>query len=60
MIAQWKNGRIKDLIESLESGVSVNGEDRVPSDDEPAVLKVSSVTMECLIHQPASRLFIVI
>ena len=42
--SSWKNGRIKDLIESLEFGVSVNGEDRVPSEDEPAVLKVSSVT----------------
>lgn len=40
----WKNGRIGDLISSFESGVSVNGEDREPSDNEYAVLKVSSVT----------------
>jgi len=44
MMHPWKNGRIKDLIESLESGVSVNGEDRIPADNEPAVLKVSAVT----------------
>jgi len=44
MMHSWKNGRIKDLIESLESGVSVNGEDRIPADNEPAVLKVSAVT----------------
>jgi type I restriction enzyme S subunit len=40
----WKTGRVKDLIGSLDAGVSVNGEDRVPSDDEPAVLKISAVT----------------
>ena len=40
----WKHGRVKDLIESLESGVSVNGEDRIPSETEYAVLKVSAVT----------------
>lgn len=44
MSSPWKAGRVKDLIESLESGVSVNGEDRCPCDDEPAVLKVSAVT----------------
>ena len=40
----WAHGRVKDLIESLESGVSVNGDDDVPMADEPAVLKVSAVT----------------
>lgn len=40
----WKIGRVGDLISSLESGVSVNGEDREPIDNEYAVLKVSSVT----------------
>jgi len=40
----WAHGRVKDLIESLESGVSVNGDDDVPMIDEPAVLKVSAVT----------------
>lgn len=44
MSKEWKNGRIGDLISSFESGVSVNGEDREPSDNEYAVLKVSSVT----------------
>ncbi|MCU7848578.1 MAG: restriction endonuclease subunit S [Candidatus Thiodiazotropha sp. (ex Lucinoma kastoroae)] len=46
MIGDWKQGRIKDLIDSLESGVSVNGEDRVPAEDEYAVLKVSAVTYD--------------
>ena len=40
----WKNCRVKDCIKSLESGVSVNGEDRTPDSSEPAVLKISSVT----------------
>lgn len=40
----WKIGRVGDLISSLESGVSVNGEDREPDNNEYAVLKVSSVT----------------
>lgn len=40
----WSHGRVKDLIESLESGVSVNGSDDTPAVDEPAVLKVSAVT----------------
>lgn len=41
MTDRWKNGRIRDLIESLDSGVSVNGDDYIPADDEPAVLKVT-------------------
>lgn len=44
MKSEWKQGRIIDLIASLESGVSVNGESRIPSEDEYAVLKVSAVT----------------
>ncbi|MDY0238994.1 MAG: restriction endonuclease subunit S [Bacteroidales bacterium] len=35
---------MNDLIESLESGVSVNGSDDIPASNEPAVLKVSAVT----------------
>jgi len=44
MRSHWNAGKVEDLIGSLESGVSVNGEDRLPNDDEPAVLKVSAVT----------------
>lgn len=44
MKSTWKNGRVNDLIDYLESGVSVNGEDHAPSDTEPAVLKVSAVS----------------
>lgn len=40
----WKNGRIGELIASLESGISVNGEDGTPSNNDYAVLKVSAVT----------------
>jgi type I restriction enzyme S subunit len=40
----WKNGRVGELISSLESGISVNGEDGTPADDDYAVLKVSAVT----------------
>ncbi|WP_411360343.1 restriction endonuclease subunit S [Pseudidiomarina salilacus] len=40
----WKEGRIGDLLEGLESGVSVNGEDREVKKHEKAVLKVSSVS----------------
>ena len=41
---EWSRGRVNDLIESLESGVSVNGSDDIPASNEPAVLKVSAVT----------------
>ncbi|SEL40513.1 type I restriction enzyme, S subunit [Colwellia chukchiensis] len=44
MIKEWKNGRVGELIASLESGISVNGEDGTPSNDDYAVLKVSAVT----------------
>ncbi len=40
----WIEGRVGDLLEGLESGVSVNGEDRDFVGDENAVLKVSAVT----------------
>lgn len=40
----WKNGRVGELISSLESGISVNSEDGTPADDDYAVLKVSAVT----------------
>ncbi|EPJ44187.1 MAG: hypothetical protein OFPII_36340 [Osedax symbiont Rs1] len=40
----WKNGRVGELISSLESGISVNGEGGTPADDDYAVLKVSAVT----------------
>ncbi|WP_180159996.1 restriction endonuclease subunit S [Acinetobacter sp. YH12054] len=40
----WKIGRVGELIDSLESGISVNGEDGTPSNDDYAVLKVSAVT----------------
>lgn len=40
----WKIGRVGELIDSLESGISVNGEDGIPSNDDYAVLKVSAVT----------------
>ena len=45
MIPQgWYEGRVNDLLNGLESGVSVNGEDRDFSPNEKAVLKVSAVT----------------
>ena len=40
----WSEGRVGDLLDGLESGVSVNGEDRHFSLNEKAVLKVSAVT----------------
>lgn len=40
----WINGRVADLLIGLESGVSVNGADRVLADGEKAILKVSAVT----------------
>ncbi|WP_113906669.1 restriction endonuclease subunit S [Aliidiomarina celeris] len=40
----WKEGCVGDLLEGLESGVSVNGEDREVREHEKAVLKVSSVS----------------
>tara|TARA_R110000823_G_scaffold8996_85_gene31554 strand:+ start:1643 stop:2914 length:1272 start_codon:yes stop_codon:yes gene_type:complete len=50
----WKLGRIYDVVDALESGISVNGHARTPSDDEPAVLKVSAVTYGTF-NQSASK-----
>lgn len=41
---EWKLKRLKNIIKSLESGVSVNGEEREMSVGEIGVLKVSSVS----------------
>lgn len=40
----WVDGKVSDLLNGLESGVSVNGEDRELTVNEKAVLKVSSVS----------------
>ena len=40
----WTDGRVEDLLNGLESGVSVNGEDRQLLNGEKGVLKVSAVT----------------
>jgi type I restriction enzyme S subunit len=40
----WKVGRVNDLLHGLESGVSVNGEDRKLNSGEKGVLKVSAVS----------------
>ncbi len=40
----WCEGRVEDLLYGLESGVSVNGEERNFGTNEKAVLKVSAVT----------------
>ncbi len=40
----WTDGRVEDLLNGLESGVSVNGEDRKLLDGEKGVLRVSAVT----------------
>ena len=40
----WVDGRVKDLVKGLETGVSVNGEDRPRDKSEKAVLKVSAVS----------------
>lgn len=40
----WVEGRVSDLLNGLESGVSVNGEDRDLTANEKAVLKVSAVS----------------
>ncbi len=41
---EWEDTRIQELIIGLESGVSVNGEDRKKAINEKAVLKVSAVS----------------
>lgn len=40
----WVEGRVADLLDGLESGVSVNGEDRELEANDKAVLKVSAVS----------------
>jgi len=40
----WLDGRVGDLLRALESGVSVNGEDRQLAEGEQGVLKVSAVS----------------
>jgi restriction endonuclease S subunit len=40
----WKTGKIKDLVKSLDAGVSVNSEDRLVKNGETGVLKVSAVS----------------
>lgn len=40
----WIHGRVGDLLIGLESGVSVNGEDRAFDHNDKAVLKVSAVS----------------
>ena len=40
----WRILKLGDLIEQLDSGVSVNGTDRPATDNEPGVLKISAVT----------------
>ena len=44
MNKMWQEGKISDVIARLESGVSVNGEDRPKQPQEKAVLKVSAVS----------------
>ncbi|MCB0567008.1 MAG: hypothetical protein KDD01_21795 [Phaeodactylibacter sp.] len=41
---EWEAGYIGDIVKNLQSGVSVNGEDRRVSKGEIGVLKVSSVS----------------
>ncbi|MDO9518615.1 MAG: restriction endonuclease subunit S [Pseudohongiella sp.] len=43
-VSGWVQGRVGDLLVGLESGVSVNGEDRELAPNEVGVLKISSVT----------------
>ena len=41
---EWQRGKVEDLIARLDSGVSVNGEDRDMREGEIGVLKVSAVS----------------
>lgn len=41
---EWEVTKLSQLIEKLESGVSVNGEDRLKRNGESAVLKISAAT----------------
>ncbi|MGH1541670.1 MAG: restriction endonuclease subunit S [Arenicella sp.] len=40
----WVSGRVGDMLDGLESGVSVNGENRPLKEKEKGVLKVSAVS----------------
>ncbi len=40
----WRHGKFRDLIAQLDSGVSVNGENRAMREEEIGVLKVSAVS----------------
>lgn len=40
----WTAGKVSDVIQSIESGVSVNGEDRKLEPNELGILKVSAVS----------------
>jgi type I restriction enzyme, S subunit len=40
----WQVGKIKDLVKSLDAGVSVNSEDRSIQNGEIGILKVSAVS----------------
>lgn len=40
----WASLKIKDLVKSLDAGVSVNSEDVEPQDDEYSVLKTSCIS----------------
>jgi type I restriction enzyme, S subunit len=40
----WQTIELNQLVSSLDSGVSVNAEDRQASEDEIGVLKISSVS----------------
>ncbi len=41
---EWQRGKVKDLIARLDSGVSVNGEERDMREGEIGVLKVSAIS----------------
>ncbi|MCC5096605.1 restriction endonuclease subunit S [Xanthomonas campestris] len=45
MLAEgWKTKKLRDILSSVDAGVSVNGEDRATKSDEYGVLKISAVT----------------
>lgn len=50
---EWHNLRLKDLVKSLDAGVSVNGEDVGVNNDEFSVLKTSCVSLG--IFNPSER-----
>ena len=41
----WESKNIKDLVNSLDAGVSVNSEDIEPQNDEFSVLKTSCISL---------------